>query len=125
MTRQRVRSGYPSEDEYGYSRAVRAGDTVFVSGTTARGEDLSLDTAGQLAAALRIVAEALAQAGATLDDVVRSTVYLRDLDDGSAIEPVHRAAFAVALPASTLVEVSRLSPEAARVEIEVTAVVAR
>lgn len=121
--RQRVRSGYPSEVEYGYSRSIRVGNHVWVSGTTARGDDLSRDTAGQFAAALSLVADALTEAGATLDDVVRSTVYLRDLADADAITALHRQAFATALPASTLIEVSRLSPETSRVEIEVTAVV--
>lgn len=116
-----MRSGYASEDEYGYSRAVRAGDHVWVSGTTARGDDLSLDTASQFAACLTLIEAALLDAGARLDDVVRSTVYLTDLKDGDAITPLHRKAFSIALPASTIVEVSRLSPTAARVEIEVTA----
>lgn len=122
--RTRIRSGYPSEDAYGYSRAVRAGAHVWVSGTTARGDDLSLETAGQFSACLALVEQALTEAGSGLDDVVRSTVYLLDLADEDSITPLHRNAFATALPASTIVEVARLSPATARVEIEVTAFVA-
>ncbi|WP_179378943.1 Rid family hydrolase [Jannaschia marina] len=119
--RRRIRSGYASEDDYGYSRAVQAGPHVWVSGTMARGDDLSRDTEGQFRAALALVETALTEAGTGFDAVVRSTVYLTDLDDADAITPLHRAAFATALPASTIVEVARLSPATARVEIEVTA----
>ncbi|SDY80039.1 Enamine deaminase RidA, house cleaning of reactive enamine intermediates, YjgF/YER057c/UK114 family [Jannaschia faecimaris] len=121
--RTRIRSGYAFEDEYGYSRAVRMGGHVWVSGTTARGDDLSLETKAQFAACLRMVEDALKEAGAGFDDVVRSTVYLIDMDDADAVKPLHRKAFQVALPASTIVQVTRLSPSTARVEIEVTAFV--
>ena len=66
MTHTRITSGYALEDMYGYCRAVKAGNTVYVSGTTARGEDLELDTAGQARAIFQIIGEALEKAGSDL-----------------------------------------------------------
>ncbi|UWQ18583.1 Rid family hydrolase [Jannaschia sp. M317] len=123
ILRQRVRSGYAGEDSYGYSRAVRVGNQVWVSGTTARGPALTGDAEAQFRDILTIVAQALTDAGACLDDVVRSTVYIRELArDEYAIARLHAQAFARALPASTIVQVTGLSPESALVELEVTAV---
>jgi enamine deaminase RidA (YjgF/YER057c/UK114 family) len=124
MPRQNIRSGYPFEDAYGYSRAVRVGNLVLVSGTTARGEALRGDTHQQARAILELIAAALAEAGATLNDVVRTVVYVIDLADQDAVAKAHREAFADIRPASTLVQVAALTPAAARVEIEVTAVIA-
>ena len=121
--RQRIRSGYDYERDYGYSRAVRVGDLVFVSGTTARGAALALDTEGQLRDIVATVGAALAEAGATPADVVRTVAYMRSMNDADALARVHREAFGGAAPASTMVEVSALSPGEARIEIEVTAVV--
>ncbi len=125
MTRTTVSSGYPYEDIYGYARAVRAGDLVFVSGTTARAPHLEADAGAQLAAAIATVADALAQAGASLAEVVRTVVYLVDMADEPLVAEAHRAAFGAVRPASTLVQVAGLTPAAARVEIEVTAAVVR
>ena len=124
MPRQNISSGYPFEDAYGYSRAVRVGNLVLVSGTTARGEALQGDAHMQARAILELIGAALAEAGASLNHVVRTVVYVIDLVDQDAIAKAHREAFADIRPASTLIQVAALSPTAARVEIEVTAVIA-
>jgi len=118
-----ISSGYPFEDTYGYARAVRVGDHVFVSGTTARGPDLALDALGQASRVIGIIAEALRQAGADLRHVVRTVVYVTDMADIDAVARAHSEAFGPVRPASTLVKVAGLTPATARVEIEVTAIV--
>ena len=120
-----ISSGYKYEDDYGYSRAVRVGDAVFVSGTTARADALDGDASVQASDIVSIIGDALAACGATTDDVVRTVTYLRSMDDLSEISRVHRDTFGRARPASTVIEVSGLSPDAALVEIEVTAVISR
>ena len=121
--RRTVRSGYAFEDAYGYARAVRVGDQVFVSGTTARGAGLDADAEHQTEAAIAIVEAALREAGAELRHVVRTVIYVVDLADTERVARAHRAAFGTVPPASTLVQVAALTPAAARVEIEVTAIV--
>lgn len=123
MIRKTISSGYPFEDSYGYARAVRVGDHVFVSGTTARAPALKGDAYVQMSGAIAIVAEALAQAGAELRHVVRTVVYVVDMADTQHVARAHREAFGTARPASTLVQVAALTPAQARVEIEVTAMV--
>jgi enamine deaminase RidA (YjgF/YER057c/UK114 family) len=118
-----ISSGYPFEDSFGYARAVRIGDQVFVSGTTARGADLERDAYRQAAGAIAIIAEALAQAGSGLRHVVRTVVYITDRADIDAVTRAHGEAFAAVRPASTLVMVAGLTPVTARVEIEATAVI--
>lgn len=122
MRKQLISSGYPFEAQYGYSRAVRAGNTVYVSGTTARDEYLDKDAYGQSKDILATISAALDEAGASLDNVVRTVVYVRSMDDVDLIVKIHGETFGAIRPASTIVEVSRLSPEQALVEIEVTAV---
>jgi len=124
LSRQLIASGYPFEDEYGYSRAVRVGDQVFVSGTTARPPHLDGNAHAQARAALDLVADALAQAGAGLRHVVRTVVYVVDMADASLVAQAHLEAFGQVRPASTLVQVAALMPAAARVEVEATAVIA-
>jgi len=119
LIRKSITSGYPFEDSYGYARAVRVGDHVFVSGTTA----LEGDAYVQMSGAIAIVAEALAQAGAELRHVVRTIVYVIDMADAEHVARAHRETFGAARPASTLVQVVALTPAQARVEIEVTAMV--
>jgi len=119
LIRKSITSGYPFEDSYGYARAVRVGDHVFVSGTTA----LEGDAYVQMSGAIAIVAEALAQAGAELRHVVRTIVYVIDMADAEHVARAHRETFGPARPASTLVQVVALTPAQARVEIEVTAMV--
>lgn len=124
MTRQTVSSGYPFEDTYGYSRAVRVGDQVFVSGTTARLPELESDAYAQARGIFKIITEALFQAGAELRHVVRTVVYVVSMTDAALVARAHAESFGTIRPASTLVQVAGLMPPEARVEIEVTAVVA-
>lgn len=123
MIRTSISSGYPFEDTYGYARAVRVGDHVFVSGTTARPPHLDGDAYTQLTGAIATVTAALGEAGAELRHVVRTVVYVLDMTDAPQIARAHREAFGESPPASTLVQVAGLTPASALVEIEVTAIV--
>ena len=123
MIRTSISSGYPFEDVYGYARAVRVGDHVFVSGTTARPPYLEGDAYHQMKGAIATVAAALGEAGAELRHVVRTVVYILDMTDAHDVARAHREAFGDARPASTLVQVAALTPASALVEIEVTALV--
>ena len=124
VTRQTLSSGYPFEDTYGYSRAVRVGDHVFVSGTTARLPELEGDAYVQAQAVLGIVSDALIQAGAELRHVVRTVAYVVDMSDAPLVARAHAESFGTSRPASTLVQVAGLTPPTARVEFEVTAIIA-
>lgn len=126
MERQLVGSGTEWEAHVGYSRAVRAGDQIHVSGTTPvddDGEVVGETPYEQTVAALEIVEGALAEAGGSLDDVVRTRLYVTDIDDYEAIGRAHGEFFGDVRPAATMVEVSRLVREAFHVEVEATAVV--
>jgi enamine deaminase RidA (YjgF/YER057c/UK114 family) len=123
LTRTNISSGYPFEDTYGYSRAVRVGDQVFVSGTTARAPHLDGDAYRQMTGAIATVVAALGEAGAELRHVVRTVIYVIDMADVADVARAHREAFGASRPASTLVQVAALTPASARIEIEVTAVV--
>ena len=123
MPRQNIPSGYAFEDAYGYSRAVRVGNQIFVSGTTARPPELGGDAYVQAKGALAIIAGALAEAGAGLQHVVRTVVYVTDMADLQLVARAHSEAFDQVRPASTLVQVGALTPATARVEIEVAAIV--
>lgn len=118
----------PWESVIGFSRAVRVGERVYVSGTVATGDDGALvgkgDAYAQAAQALRNIEAALGQAGATLADVVRTRIYVTDIADWEAVARAHIEAFGSVRPASTLVEVNRLADPAMLVEIEADAVVA-
>src|SRR3954451_393948 len=83
LPRQSVSSGYDFEDTYGYSRAVRVGNQVFVSGTTARAPQLDGDAYAQMTGAVAIVAAALGEAGAELRHVVRTIIYVVDMADAA------------------------------------------
>ena len=124
LRRTSFASGYPYEDNYGYSRAVRVGDHVFVSGTTARGAALNGNTYTQAQAIIEIVTEALAQAGAEPRHVVRTVVYVIDMADAPMVARAHAERFGAIRPASTLVQVAGLTPSAARGDFEVTAIIA-
>jgi len=125
--RRRVSSNSPYEDIIGFSRAVRVGDTVYVSGTVAWGEDGAFvgegDVYAQAKQALRNIDAALQQAGASLADVVRTRVYLTDIGRWEEAARAHAEAFANVKPASTMVEVSRLADARMLVEIEAVAVI--
>jgi enamine deaminase RidA (YjgF/YER057c/UK114 family) len=123
LIRTSISSGYPYEETYGYARAVRVGDHVFVSGTTARAPHLDGDAYVQMTGAIATVAAALGEAGAALRHVVRTVVYVVDMADADLVARAHAETFGASRPASTLVQVAALTPAAARVEIEVTAIV--
>ena len=127
--RQQVSSGAPWEAQVGYNRAVRVGDTIAVSGTTAVGPDGDLvgkdDAYAQAMRCFEIIGEALGAAGSGFDDVVRTRVYLTRIDDWQAVGRAHAEVFGEIRPASTMLEVSRLVNTDMLVEIEADAVVAR
>ena len=121
--RRHISSGSPFERDIGYSRAVADGEWVFVAGTT--GFDyatmtISDDVAEQADQALRTIAGALEQAGASLDDIVRVRYLLPDADDFPACWPVFRRYLGVALPAATM-QVCGLADPRMKIEIEATA----
>ena len=123
MSRRLISSGSTFESEIGYSRAVVDGEWVFVSGTT--GFDyatmtIAADVVEQAAQCLKNIGQALADAGATLDDVVRVLYILPDGRDFKACWPGLREAFGTARPAATMI-VAGLLDERMRIEIEVTA----
>jgi enamine deaminase RidA (YjgF/YER057c/UK114 family) len=123
--RRLVSSGSPFESSIGFSRAVRAGDRVFVSATAAIRPDGRVDDdAGRQAdRCLEIIADALREAGATLADVVRTRVYLVDRSDGDAVGAAHARAFGDVRPASGFIVVSGFIDPRWKVEIEADAVV--
>ena len=126
--RSLVDSGSVWEPIAGYSRAVRTGDRILVSGTTAThgaGEVVCPgDPAGQATFILDKIAASLAALGGTMADVVRTRVYLADADDWEPVSRAHGRVFGDSRPANTLVEVGRLVGDY-RVEIEAEAVVER
>lgn len=119
MTRQNVSSGSAWEPKIGYSRAVRIGNQVAVSGTTSPGATLEEQTRG----ALRTIEAALAEAGAKLTDVIRTRMYLTDMSRWEEAAAAHGAVFGEIRPASTILEVSRLVDADLLIEIEADAVV--
>ena len=125
--RQRISSVSPYEDIIGFSRAVRVGDLVFVSGTVAWGPDGKLvgqgDVYAQAKQTIANIEAYLRQAGATLRDVVRTRIYLTNISRWEEAARAHREAFADVRPASSLLEVSRLASPEMLVEIEAVAVV--
>jgi enamine deaminase RidA (YjgF/YER057c/UK114 family) len=127
MTRRLVPAAGPWAPVVGYSRAVRAGRTVHVAGTTALGPDGTLVGAGdahaQALQALRNVEAALAAAGATLADVVRTRIYVTDISRWEEVGRAHGAFFRDVRPAATMVQVAALIDPAMLVEIEADAVV--
>ena len=126
MTRQLISSGTPWEAMAGYSRAVRVGAHVYVSGTTASDASGTVQHPGDAAAQARYVlnkiAAALNEAGATLDDVVRTRVFVRDIADWQAVARVHGEVFGAIRPANTLVRAEPIEP-AMLVEIEAEAII--
>jgi enamine deaminase RidA (YjgF/YER057c/UK114 family) len=128
ISRQNIDSGTPWETLAGYSRAVRIGDHVFVSGTTAHDEHGQLqggdDPYAQAAYILGKISAALEQAGASLDDVVRTRAYVVRLDDWREVARAHGEVFGHIRPANTLIQVAGLV-DGPLVEIEAEAVIQR
>ena len=123
--RQRVTSGSPYEQAIGFSRAVRVGDRVVVSGTAPVWPDGTCpeDAALQARRCLEIVEEALVAAGAALADVVRTRIFLTSVDDAGAVGAVHGERLGDVRPAATMVVVAGLLDPRWRVEIEAEAIV--
>lgn len=123
---QRFHSGGPWETEVGYSRAIRVGDRVLVSGTTAaRGEEPIPEDAGEQAQlALETIERALEQAGSELRDVIRTRVFVVDIAaNGDAVLTAYGAALRGARPTISTLGVSALVDPRLKVEIEVEAIV--
>jgi enamine deaminase RidA (YjgF/YER057c/UK114 family) len=121
MTRQDISGGSPYEPIIGFSRAVRIGNSVLVSGTGPVGAD-NEDAAGQTRRIFQIVEEVLKKAGASLDHVVRTRMYLAHAEDWEAVGRVHGEFFSVSRPASTMIVVAALLNPAWRIEMEFEAV---
>lgn len=119
--RQNIAGTSPYEPIIGFSRAVRIGNTVHVSGTGPVGAE-EADAAAQTRHALGIIQKNLAQAGASLEDVVRTRMYLTHVEDWESIGRVHGEYFGTIRPASTMIVIAKLLNPAWRIEIEAEAV---
>jgi 2-iminobutanoate/2-iminopropanoate deaminase len=126
--REEIRVPELAEPVSHYTDAVRAGDLLFVSGCIAVDSDGRLiggdDVVAQTRQVFANLEAILAAAGASFADVVKVTVFLTDIDDRPAVNEIRREVFGVTRPASTLVEVSKLVLDGARVEIEAVALLA-
>ena len=122
--RRNISSGSKWEPLLGYSRAVVAGNTVYVSGTVGANADGTIPEGAyaQTKRALEIIRDALAQAGADMTGVVRTRIFMADMGDFDAVAKAHGEAFGEIRPATTIVEVSKLVDPAFVVEVEAVAI---
>jgi enamine deaminase RidA (YjgF/YER057c/UK114 family) len=127
MKRQIISARSPWEDVFGYSRAVRLGNTIQVGGTAATDESGKVygegDIYTQAVYIINKIEAALVEAGATLQDVVRTRLFVTDIDDWEGLAKAHSEFFGDIKPATTLVEVSRLISPEFLVEIEAEAII--
>lgn len=127
MTRQLISSGSPFEPAIGFSRAVRVGNLVSVSGTAPIGPDRKIvgvgDSKAQAQRCIEIIKTALEDAGARLSDVVRTRIYLTNIDDWEKVGKAHGEIFRDIRPATTIIQVSRFINPEWLVEIEADAVI--
>lgn len=127
VERQLISSNSPYEPKVGFSRAVKVGNTIYVSGTVAWGDDGKLAGPGDMYAqakqTIRNIEKALARAGASLTDVVLTRIFVTDIDRLDEAARAHGEAFGEIRPAATIVEISRLAEADMLVEIEAVAVV--
>ena len=124
--RTKISSGSPWEDIVGYSRAVRVGNIVEVAGTTAMDGDTLIgkgDIYAQTFYVFTKIEAALKEAGASLQDVVRTRMFVTDISQWEAIGKAHGKFFKTIKPVATMVEVSRLINNDLLIEIEVTAII--
>jgi enamine deaminase RidA (YjgF/YER057c/UK114 family) len=123
---QKINSGSPWEDIVGYSRAIRVGNIVEVAGTTAMDGDVLVgkgDIYAQTVFIFKKIEKGLQQVGATLNDVVRTRMYVTHIDLWEQVGKAHGEFFATIKPVATMVEVSRLINDDLLIEIEVTAII--
>ena len=126
MQRQNISSGSPWEASIGYSRAVRVGNTIEVSGTVAAGDNGVVgrgDGYEQAKFILQKIEKALIEAGASVENVIRTRIYVTDITQWQAIGKAHGEVFGTIRPATTVLEVSKLVSDDYLVEIEATAIV--
>lgn len=127
MKRKKINSGTPWEPLFGHSRAIRVGNTIYVSGTTAVTTDGSVvgvgDAYKQTRQAIEVIRESLEEAGASLRDVVRTRMFVTDISSWRDYALAHREVFGKTRPALTFVEVQSLVDPRLLVEMEAEAVV--